>query len=139
MGLTATDIKKLTEAGYHTVESVAYTPKKALLAIKGISETKADKFLTEGMCLSEMEEAHAKERKTNEFNCHQLLNWSTWDSLQLWISTIVDRNLYALPLVQKSSIKFLEVILLRYPQLFHQGCIDPVRVSNTIVAFNRRY
>ncbi|CAO3682026.1 unnamed protein product [Umbelopsis vinacea] len=52
MGLTATDIKKLTEAGYHTVESVAYTPKKALLAIKGISETKADKFLTEGMCLT---------------------------------------------------------------------------------------
>lgn len=63
MGLTATDIKKLTEAGYHTVESVAYTPKKALLAIKGISETKADKFLTEGMCLSEMEEAHAEERE----------------------------------------------------------------------------
>lgn len=53
-GLTATDIKKLTEAGYHTVESVAYTPKKALLVIKGISETKADKFLTEASKLVNM-------------------------------------------------------------------------------------
>ncbi|GAB5585978.1 RecA recombinase Rhp51 [Umbelopsis nana] len=53
-GLSATDVKKLTEAGYHTVESVAYTPKKALLAIKGISETKADKFLTEASKLVNM-------------------------------------------------------------------------------------
>ena len=28
------DVKKLAEAGYHTVESVAYAPKKALLCIK---------------------------------------------------------------------------------------------------------
>ena len=34
--------------GFHTVESIAYTPKKALLAIKGISEAKADKILAEG-------------------------------------------------------------------------------------------
>jgi DNA repair protein RAD51 len=46
--VSAADIKKLQEAGLHTVESVAYTPKKGLLAIKGISETKADKLLTEG-------------------------------------------------------------------------------------------
>lgn len=46
-GVSAADIKKLQEAGLHTVESVAYTPKKGLLAIKGISETKADKLLTE--------------------------------------------------------------------------------------------
>jgi DNA repair protein RAD51 len=38
----------LKEAGYFTVEAVAYAPKKALLAIKGISETKADRFLAEG-------------------------------------------------------------------------------------------
>ena len=31
----ASDVKKLAEAGYNTVESVAYAPKKALLAIKG--------------------------------------------------------------------------------------------------------
>ena len=31
----ASDVKKLIEAGYNTIESVAYAPKKALLAIKG--------------------------------------------------------------------------------------------------------
>lgn len=41
------DIKKLEEAGYHTVESVVYTPKKNLLTVKGISEAKADKILAE--------------------------------------------------------------------------------------------
>ena len=42
-GIGAADVKKLREAGYHTVESVVYAPKKSLLAIKGISEAKADK------------------------------------------------------------------------------------------------
>jgi len=46
-GISANDIKKLTESGFFTVESLAYTPKKALLAIKGISEAKADKILSE--------------------------------------------------------------------------------------------
>jgi len=46
-GITAGDIKKLQEAGYHTVESVAFAPKKDLIAIKGISEAKADKMLQE--------------------------------------------------------------------------------------------
>jgi DNA repair protein RAD51 len=44
-GINAADIKKLKDAGYHTVEAVAFAPKKDLLAIKGISEVKADKFL----------------------------------------------------------------------------------------------
>ena len=44
-GISASDIKKLSEAGYYTIESLAYTPKKTLLAIKGISEAKADKIL----------------------------------------------------------------------------------------------
>jgi hypothetical protein len=44
-GISAADIKKLKDAGYHTVEAVAFAPKKELLAIKGISEAKADKFL----------------------------------------------------------------------------------------------
>jgi DNA repair protein RAD51 len=35
----------LEDAGYHTVEALAFTPKKNLLAIKGISEAKADKLL----------------------------------------------------------------------------------------------
>jgi len=41
----AADIKKLKEANYVTVESVAYTPRKQLLAIKGISEAKVDKLM----------------------------------------------------------------------------------------------
>lgn len=53
-GISATDVKKLQEAGFHTIESVAYTPKKALLAIKGISEAKADKVLNESFKLVPM-------------------------------------------------------------------------------------
>jgi len=47
-GITPQDIRKLVDAGLHTVESVAYTPKKVLTAIKGISEQKADKIISEG-------------------------------------------------------------------------------------------
>ena len=43
-GIGAADVKKLEDAGFHTVESVAFAPKKQLLAIKGISEAKADKI-----------------------------------------------------------------------------------------------
>lgn len=39
------DIKKLQEAGYHTIESVAFATKKHLITVKGISEAKADKIL----------------------------------------------------------------------------------------------
>ncbi|TFY58254.1 hypothetical protein EVJ58_g6526 [Rhodofomes roseus] len=46
-GINAQDIKKLAENGLHTVEAVAYTPKKTLMQIKGISEQKADKILIE--------------------------------------------------------------------------------------------
>ncbi|KAJ3351205.1 recombinase rad51 [Allomyces javanicus] len=46
-GITATDVKKLAEQGYHTIEAVAYTPKKTLITIKGISEAKADKIIAE--------------------------------------------------------------------------------------------
>lgn len=47
VGITPQDVKKLQEAGLHTMESVAYTPKKVLCAIKGISEAKADKIIAE--------------------------------------------------------------------------------------------
>eukprot|EP00123_Amoebidium_parasiticum_P017001 comp23673_c0_seq1/m.40520 comp23673_c0_seq1/g.40520 ORF comp23673_c0_seq1/g.40520 comp23673_c0_seq1/m.40520 type:complete len:341 (-) comp23673_c0_seq1:340-1362(-) len=46
-GITSADIKKLQEAGFHTVESIAYAPKKQLLSVKGISENKADKIVLE--------------------------------------------------------------------------------------------
>ncbi|XP_064601425.1 DNA repair protein RAD51 homolog 1 [Liolophura sinensis] len=53
-GISANDIKKLEESGYFTVESVAFAPKKSLLAIKGISEAKADKILNEAAKLVPM-------------------------------------------------------------------------------------
>ncbi|KAK8380694.1 hypothetical protein O3P69_007965 [Scylla paramamosain] len=53
-GISATDVKKLEEAGFYTVESVAFAPKKALLGIKGISEAKADKILSEATKLVPM-------------------------------------------------------------------------------------
>ncbi|GAA6005107.1 hypothetical protein JCM11491_002580 [Sporobolomyces phaffii] len=44
-GISAKDCEKLSEAGLATVEAIAYTPKKSLLQIKGVSEAKADKIL----------------------------------------------------------------------------------------------
>ena len=49
-GISASDCKKLKEAGFHTLESLAFTPKKTLLMIKGMSEQKVDKILGEGAC-----------------------------------------------------------------------------------------
>ncbi|CAF0846302.1 unnamed protein product [Didymodactylos carnosus] len=46
-GITNSDIKKLQEAGFCTVESIAFAPRKSLLAVKGISDTKADKLVAE--------------------------------------------------------------------------------------------
>lgn len=45
VGIAASDVKKLKEAGYHTVESVAYTTAKQLATVKGISEQKVAKLL----------------------------------------------------------------------------------------------
>lgn len=53
-GIAAVDVKKLADAGYNTVESIAYTPKKNILTIKGISEAKADKILCEAAKLVPM-------------------------------------------------------------------------------------
>ena len=50
-GISATDCKKLQDAGFYTVESVVYAPRKKLLEIKGISEQKADKIQIEAMKL----------------------------------------------------------------------------------------
>lgn len=53
-GISAVDVRKLMDAGFHTVESIAYTPKKNILLIKGISENKADKILAEASKLVPM-------------------------------------------------------------------------------------
>jgi len=44
-GINAADVKKLQAAGFATVESVAYSTMKSLLAIKGVSEIKANKIM----------------------------------------------------------------------------------------------
>ena len=44
-GINSGDIKKMEEAGFHTVEAVAFTPKKHLIIVKGLSEAKVDKII----------------------------------------------------------------------------------------------
>ena len=44
-GINAGDVKKLEEGGYHTVEAIAFTPKKHLVQVKGLSENKVDKII----------------------------------------------------------------------------------------------
>jgi len=63
-GISAADLKKLVEAGFHTVESIAYSTKKALIAIKGISEAKADKLHQEASKLIPMGFTTANEYHT---------------------------------------------------------------------------
>ena len=46
-GVTAADLKKLAEAGFTTVESIAFSTKKSLIEVKGISEAKADKIIAQ--------------------------------------------------------------------------------------------
>lgn len=53
-GISAGDIQRLQENGYYTVESIAYTPKKALLTIKGLSDGKVDKIIAEASKLVPM-------------------------------------------------------------------------------------
>ena len=44
-GINSSDIKKLIEAGYNSLESLFYNPKKNLVLIKGLSEAKIDKII----------------------------------------------------------------------------------------------
>lgn len=44
-GFTSGEIKKLQEAGFFSIQSIAFATKKDLCAVKGISENKADKLL----------------------------------------------------------------------------------------------
>ncbi|XP_032221698.1 DNA repair protein RAD51 homolog B [Nematostella vectensis] len=53
-GISANDVNKLIDAGFHTIEAITYTPKKHLLSIKGISEAKADKIINESSKLVPM-------------------------------------------------------------------------------------
>jgi len=59
-GITNADIKKLCEAGLHTVEAVAFSAKKYLISIK-FTELKVDKILAEASRLVPMGFTSAKE------------------------------------------------------------------------------
>lgn len=53
-GIAAGDVKKLIEAGIHTIEAVLFQPKKNLVLVKGLSETKIDKILEAAMKVCDM-------------------------------------------------------------------------------------
>lgn len=86
-GISAADVKKLEEAGFYTVEAVAFAPKKALLSIKGISEAKADKILNEATKLVPMgfttaTEFHQKRADLVQVSHHLIVSvkvlWIFW-------------------------------------------------------------
>lgn len=65
VGVSASEVAKLLESGYATVQSLAFAPRKELLEIKGFSETKVDKLIKEAAKLIPMgfttaTEYHAK-------------------------------------------------------------------------------
>lgn len=51
-GFTSGEIKKLQDAGYFSIQSIAFATKKDLCTVKGISENKADKLLEVGSLCS---------------------------------------------------------------------------------------
>eukprot|EP00930_Biecheleria_cincta_P014598 TRINITY_DN12498_c0_g1_i1.p1 TRINITY_DN12498_c0_g1~~TRINITY_DN12498_c0_g1_i1.p1 ORF type:complete len:380 (-),score=91.85 TRINITY_DN12498_c0_g1_i1:152-1210(-) len=62
-GINAADLKKLKDAGYHTSQSVAYSMKKDLLNIKGLSDQKVEKIM----------EAARKSSQSGFITCTQLV------------------------------------------------------------------
>lgn len=54
VGVTASDVAKLMEAGYNTVQSLAFAPRKELLEVKGFSDVKVDKIIKEAAKLVPM-------------------------------------------------------------------------------------
>ncbi|KAI6185107.1 DNA repair protein RAD51-like protein [Aphelenchoides fujianensis] len=60
LSLHKTDIKKLREGGFFTVESVAYSSRKALHDVKGIGETKAEAMKLVPMGFVSASEVHQR-------------------------------------------------------------------------------
>jgi DNA repair protein RAD51 len=54
VGINQADIKKMIDAGYQTVEAIAFTAKKNLVIIKGMTEAKIDKILEASLKLVPM-------------------------------------------------------------------------------------
>lgn len=54
VGISASDVSKLSESGYNTVQSLVFAPRKELLLIKGFSDAKVDKLIKEAAKLVPM-------------------------------------------------------------------------------------
>lgn len=63
VGVSASDVSKLVEAGYPTVQSLAFAPRKELLEVKGFSDVKVDKIIKEAAKLVPMGFTTATEYK----------------------------------------------------------------------------
>ncbi|OHT06668.1 DNA repair protein RAD51 A [Tritrichomonas foetus] len=61
VGIPGADIKKLQEGGYNTVESIAFSTRKQLVNVKGISEAKAEKIMSAASSLVPMGFSSANE------------------------------------------------------------------------------
>ena len=61
LGIKAKTVETLSKAGFYTVESVVYTPRRALEAIKGLSEQEVTKCLEAAAKLVELGFTTAKE------------------------------------------------------------------------------
>lgn len=48
LGIAVADIKKMKDAGYHTVESIWQTPTRELIQVRGMSEAKVAKMKEAG-------------------------------------------------------------------------------------------
>ena len=77
VGVSASDVKKLSEAGFMTVESVAHATRKRLLMVKGISEAKADKLIAEAAKLVPLGFRTAREVDAERANMIKLTTGST--------------------------------------------------------------
>ncbi|KAH0854636.1 hypothetical protein HID58_051011 [Brassica napus] len=99
-GIASVDVKKLRDAGLCTVEGVAYTPRKDLLQIKGISDAKVDKIVEAGMLSYEYKFT---------LILFGLRSWFLWVSLVLASSMPRDRRSFRLHLDPGSSTKYLKV------------------------------
>ncbi|CAL1370559.1 unnamed protein product [Linum trigynum] len=75
-GIASVDVKKLKEAGLCTVESVAYSPRKELLQIKGISEAKVDKIIEAVSKLVPLGFTSASELHVQKLNLVQITSGS---------------------------------------------------------------
>lgn len=67
----------MEEAGFHTIESIAFTPKKNLVSIKGMSEAKVEKLLAESFKLVPMGFTTATEFHMKRSEIIQLTTGST--------------------------------------------------------------